>query len=184
MFRRGDSGRVLGRLHYALEPGGLLFLGKAELLLSHARILTPVEGMRCFFRRASRDAFREGAALLGIRPGERSTDISADDVRMRQEAMMSSPAGQVVVDATGRLVMSNHRANTLFGLGARQVGQPFGDLDLSVRPVELRPLLDQVLHERRTIWVREVEWSRPGPETMWFDVRSCLWPETSVARRA
>jgi two-component system, chemotaxis family, CheB/CheR fusion protein len=33
--------KILGRLHFALAPRGLLFLGKAEMLLSHKRIFDP-----------------------------------------------------------------------------------------------------------------------------------------------
>ena len=162
--------RVLGRLHYALDPGGLLFLGKAELLLSHGRILTPVEGMRRFFRKTSGDPARERALVLGIGPGGPGEE-GGNDQRIREEALLSSPAPQVVVNASGQLVLVNHRAETLFGLGARQVGQPFSDLELSSRPLELRPFLDQVLRERRTVWVREVEWARSGLESVWFDVQ-------------
>jgi len=169
-FDAETQARILRRLHYALEPDGLLFLGKAELLLSHGRLLTPVEGMRRFFRKVATDPARERALVLGTRPGDPGI-TDADDLRVRQEAMLSAPTAQVVIDASGRLVLSNHRAETLFGVSSRQAGQAFADLELSSRPVELRLLLEQVIRQRRTVWVRDVEWSRPGLDTMWFDVQ-------------
>jgi len=170
MYFDGETqARILNRLHYALEPGGLLFLGKAELLLSHGRILAPVEGMRRFFRKVVADPARERAFVLGT--AQSPAGGETDHVRVGREAMLSAPTAQVVVDSGGRLVLSNRRAETLFGLGPRQVGQTFADLELASRPVELRPLLDQVIQERRSIWVREVEWARPSLETLWFDVQ-------------
>ena len=35
--------RVLARLHFGLAPDGFLFLGKAEMLLSHADLFRPVD---------------------------------------------------------------------------------------------------------------------------------------------
>ena len=174
-FDAETQARILSRLHYALEPGGLLFLGKAELLLSHGRILAPVEGRRRFFRKVVTDPARERALVLGIGPGDvgdgGDARENADDLRVREEAVLSAPTAQVVVDSAGRLLMSNRRAEALFGLSSRQVGHHIADLELGSRPVELRPLLDQVIRERRTLWVKGVEWTRPGIETLWFDVQ-------------
>ncbi|MDQ3054648.1 MAG: PAS domain-containing protein, partial [Actinomycetota bacterium] len=174
-FDAETQARILSRLHYALEPGGLLFLGKAELVLSHGRILAPVEGRRRFFRKVVTDPARERALVLGIGPGDvgdgGDARENADDLRVREEAVLSAPTAQVVVDSAGRLLMSNRRAEALFGLSSRQVGHHIADLELGSRPVELRPLLDQVIRERRTLWVKGVEWTRPGIETLWFDVQ-------------
>lgn len=169
-FDSETQARILNRLHYALDPGGILFLGKAELLLSHGRILIPVEGMRRFFRKVTTDPARERDFVLGAGHAG-PAEAAADDLKVRQEAMLSAPTAQVVVDSTGRLVLSNRRAEAMFGVSARQAGQSFSDLELSSRPVELRPLLAQVLRERRTIWLREVQWARPGTETIWLDVQ-------------
>ncbi|MEJ7771716.1 MAG: CheR family methyltransferase [Geodermatophilaceae bacterium] len=171
-FDAETQARILSRLHYALEPGGLLFLGKAELVLSHGRILAPVEGRRRFFRKVVTDPARERALVLGIGHGDADdAGENADDLRVREEALLSAPTAQVVVDPAGRLLMSNRRAENLFGLSSRQVGHHIADLELGSRPVELRPVLDQVIRERRTLWVKGVEWTRPGIETLWFDVQ-------------
>ncbi|MDQ4036761.1 MAG: PAS domain S-box protein [Actinomycetota bacterium] len=180
-FDAETQARILQRLHYALDPGGILFLGKAELLLSHGRILVPVEGMRRFFRKVTTDPARERAFVLGAAHTAPS-DAAADDLKVRQEAMLSAPTAQIVVDSAGRLALSNRRAETLFGVSGRQAGQSFSDLELSTRPVELRSLLDQVFRERRTIWVHEVEWARPGTETIWLDVQ--VVPLAGDERRA
>src|SRR3954447_12241552 len=50
-FNAEAQSRILGRLHFALNPGGLLFLGKAEMLLSHGELFSPVDLGRRFFRK-------------------------------------------------------------------------------------------------------------------------------------
>jgi two-component system CheB/CheR fusion protein len=47
--------RVIRRLGFALKPNGVLFLGKAEMLLNHANVFEPVDLKRRFFRRVSAD---------------------------------------------------------------------------------------------------------------------------------
>ena len=41
-FNAETQGRVMNRLHFALKGTGYLFLGRAEMLISHARLFTPV----------------------------------------------------------------------------------------------------------------------------------------------
>ena len=40
-FNAETQARILGRFHFALADGGVLFLGKAEMLLSHGRAVRP-----------------------------------------------------------------------------------------------------------------------------------------------
>ncbi|HEY0038728.1 MAG TPA: protein-glutamate O-methyltransferase CheR, partial [Longimicrobium sp.] len=40
-FNAEVQGRVLARFHFALEPEGVLFLGKAEMMRSHGNLVTP-----------------------------------------------------------------------------------------------------------------------------------------------
>src|SRR5204862_5539292 len=42
-FDAETQARILKRLHFALTPGGVLFLGKAEMLLSHTNLFSPVD---------------------------------------------------------------------------------------------------------------------------------------------
>ena len=53
MYMNGDTQRnVLGRLHFALAPRGVLFLGHAEMLLSHTDRFSPVNMDSRIFRKA------------------------------------------------------------------------------------------------------------------------------------
>ncbi len=162
-FNAETQAKVVGRFHFALAPDGVLFLGKAEMLLGHNSLFAPVDLKRRFFGRIATDV-----------PAERDLDrfdgLPAMD-QVRQAALASSPVAQVVISTDGRLALANDAATRLFGLSARDLGRPFQDLDLSYRPVDLRTSIDEAADERRDVWLREIEWSRSPGERAWFDVQ-------------
>ena len=167
-FNAETQAQIIRRMHFALRPSGVLFLGKAEMLLSHLELFAPLELKRRFFRRVGtrsleRRARSESAAA--------DTDHPSDVMRLRDEALLSAPAAQVVVAISGELVASNRRAEALFGIGPRDVGRPFQDLEVSYRPIELRSSMQQALRDRRAVWVHDVEWSRPGVDPVSLDVQ-------------
>jgi two-component system CheB/CheR fusion protein len=45
-FNAETQAQILARFHFALNPTGVLFLGKAEMLLTHANLFVPVE-LKC-----------------------------------------------------------------------------------------------------------------------------------------
>src|SRR5262245_66176664 len=53
-FNAETQARILSRFHFALAPGGVLFLGKAEMLLSHSGMFSPVDLKRRVFRAVPR----------------------------------------------------------------------------------------------------------------------------------
>jgi two-component system, chemotaxis family, CheB/CheR fusion protein len=162
--------RILGRLHYALNPTGLLFLGKAEMLLSHNRLFAPVDLTRRFFRkRDDVPALDRRTAVLAARTVTAGADEDLD--RLRREALLSGPAAQLAIDGEGRLTVVNHQAERLFGVEQRDVGRPFQDLEVSYRPVELRGAIAEAAQARRPLWLRGVERRRVGQEPQLFDVQ-------------
>jgi two-component system CheB/CheR fusion protein len=169
-FNAETQATILRRLNFALEPHGVLFLGKAEMLLSHGELFKPIDLKRRFFSKVAEPAIREHANLLiGMAP--RRTDPNPQDRRrLYEEALAASPLAQVIIDAEGRLAMSNHKADEMFFLTRSEIGRPFQDLELSYRPAELRSALQQVTAEQRANWVREVEWNRPDSK-QWLDIQ-------------
>jgi two-component system CheB/CheR fusion protein len=169
-FNAEAQARIMRRLHFALRPTGVLFLGKAEILLSHDDLFAPIDAKRRFFRRIGPD---DGRTILpsgggGGRPaGDGSDPVTG---RLRDEAFGAGSGAQVVIDRNGRLSASNSRAGALFGLVARDQGRPFQDLELSYRPAELRSALERSTTDRRPQWIREVPWSR-GDQSLWFDIQ-------------
>jgi two-component system, chemotaxis family, CheB/CheR fusion protein len=168
-FNAETQARVISRLGFALRQNGVLFLGKAEMLLNHASVFEPIDLKRRFFRRIRGD-LAEGAGFGAVvRPGARAI-VFDNASRLRSEILLTSPIAQIGVAADGRLAMVNHRAHDMLGLSDRDLGRPFQDLEISYRPIELRSHLAAVTESRAPVWLREVEWRRTGPEAVYVDV--------------
>jgi len=178
-FNAEQQARIVQRLHFALNPTGVLFIGKAETLWSHAQLFQTTDVKRRFFRKVLVEPVRD--RVLDVTAGLMATGDPerADAARLRQQALLSSPVAHVVVDRDGNLALANHRAEALFNIGARDVGRPFQDLELSYRPLELRSHIQQALADRRALVLRDVEWSRSGGEQVYVEVQIIPLPEAT-----
>jgi two-component system CheB/CheR fusion protein len=161
-FNAETQAKIVGRFHFALAPDGVLFLGKAEMLLGHGSLFEPLDLKRRFFAKVAIDESRT--------PQQQTSEL-VDIDRVLEAALAASPVAQVVLSTDGRLVLANDSATHLFGLSARDLGRPFRDLELSYRPVDLRTSIDLADTERRDVWLREIEWTRAPGERAWFDIQ-------------
>lgn len=169
-FNAETQGRVLGRFHFALAPRGLLFLGKAEMLLSHTRIFDPVDLKRRTFRRSPGTPTGLGDLVAHARgTPERAGEVGGLD-ELREHAFSASPVAQVVVTGDDIVALINQQAELVFGLSPRDIGRPMRDLEISYRPVELRAYVEQSKVERRAIRIKDVEWSRSPGDVVWFEI--------------
>ena len=169
-FNAETQAKIVNRFHLAMNEDAVLFLGKAEMLLSHGELFQPVDLKRRFFRKVPRPN-GNGVRLL---TGNGYADTSADPAglaSLRAEGLVTSPVATLLVSNDGLLAFSNQRAEALFGLSARDIGRPFRDLEVSYRPIELRAYIDQVRSERRPTWIREVEAHRGPTETTYLDIQ-------------
>ncbi len=168
-FNRETQLRVLGRFHYALNEGGFLFLGKAEMLLTHANLFVPVEGDRRVFRKVPQpDARARLLHAAAANPKEAGKMI--DDPRLREAAFDIDPTAEIVLDATGVVVLINDRARGLFGLTPEDVGRPLRDLAISYRPTDLRVAIDEATADRRAITRRDLAWPAASGEARILDM--------------
>jgi two-component system CheB/CheR fusion protein len=168
-FNAETQSRILSRLHFALAPNGVLFLGKAEMLLSHNKLFNPIDLKRRIFRKVAsplplNGRFLAETPLAPARPPMEGMDL------LRHAALMASPLAQVVVTADGLIAICNRQAEELFGVSDRDVGRPFSDVTLSYRPAELRHHIDRAQEERRIIRVTAIEYMR-GDETLYIEVQ-------------
>jgi two-component system, chemotaxis family, CheB/CheR fusion protein len=85
-FNVETQARVLSRLHFALEDDGFLFLGRAELLLSHGRAFHPVElRHRVFAKAAPEEGRTDGPRPLPAPASPRRRDEDPTrSVRLRR----------------------------------------------------------------------------------------------------
>jgi two-component system, chemotaxis family, CheB/CheR fusion protein len=165
-FNAEAQARILARFQFALADGGLLFLGKAETLLTHSGSFAAVDAKRRIFTKAGGNRLDDRQITA-----EAVRSLPAEDVvqRLRQAASDMAPVPQLLVDNTGRIVHVNGQLRAHFGITSRDVGRPLQDLELSYRPFELRSSIDRAYAERRPVAQSEVEWRGPDG-TSFFDL--------------
>ncbi|MGC7099152.1 CheR family methyltransferase [Amycolatopsis lurida] len=168
-FNAETQTKILGRLHFALAPRGLLFLGKAEMLLSHTRIFEPVDLKRRLFRKTVTAPAGTGQFPTHALSHDRTGEIGSLD-QLRDYAYSTSPVAQVVVTGDDIVALINQQAEQIFGLSNRDVGRPLRDLELSYRPVELRGYVEQAKIDRRGIRIKDAEWQRGPGEVIWLEI--------------
>jgi two-component system CheB/CheR fusion protein len=154
-FTAETQSRILGRFHFALSATGVLLLGKAEMLLSHGSMFTPVDLRRRVFKKAARPHQHNGMLLGDVPAATARGELTGLD-ELRNEALLASPLAQIVVTADGLVALVNRQAEQMFGLSSHDVGLPFRDLEVSYRPLELRRHLEQAQSDRRTVRITDV----------------------------
>jgi two-component system CheB/CheR fusion protein len=155
-FNAETQARILDRFHFALNETGVLFLGKAEMLLTHANIFVPLSLQHRIFRRVSSPNRRNRLLTLPqIDEPEASNGID-QHVRLRELAFDAVPVAQIVVSRNNILVLANAPAQLMFGINFLDLGRPLQDLEISYRPLELRAPIDQVASDRRPIIISDV----------------------------
>ena len=169
-FNAQVQARILSRFHFALGDGGLLFLGKAEMMRAHGDLFRPVDLRARIFGKVARGSVRDRLLLMAPSVGGDGGEKLQRQVRLREAALDAHNAAQLVVDPRGGLVLANARARYLFGLASADLGRPLRDLTVSYRPVELRSRIEEVLASRVADTVSGVELPLPDGELHVFDV--------------
>jgi two-component system, chemotaxis family, CheB/CheR fusion protein len=144
--------RILSRLHYALDPGGILFLGKAESKLSYSTAFEAVDPRwRIFSKNHAADAkaiTRWSPLRSGVLMG--NNDRSSQDQELAKVKLYYGALLEVLepgifsLDANDVIINDNKSALELWGLsGSKLVGQHIGESALK----GLCPELPQKIEE-------------------------------------
>ncbi len=170
-FNSESQEKVIPRFLFALNEGGVLFLGKAEsLLVSHSGF-APLDARLRIFKKVvpgeGRDGYG-GPAFASDDPPRTAGPVEPD--RLRAIVLDADPSAQVIIDPSGVVVMINAAARQLFHLTQRDVGRAIHELELSYRPVELRSIIERVRADRRTIITSDIKLA-VGSEERWFEVQ-------------
>ncbi|MFO1039468.1 MAG: CheR family methyltransferase [Geminicoccaceae bacterium] len=146
--------RVLPMFHYALRPGGFLFLGSAENVSQQADLFTPLDRKHRLFRRNDSTGtalefplLAPGAGRGGITIAESAQDSTTATLALRRaveaEVLERFAPAHVVVDHQGDVVFQSPRTGKYLELPA---GQPSNQLLLMARKglrLELRSALQE-----------------------------------------
>jgi two-component system CheB/CheR fusion protein len=171
-FNSDAQGKILARFHFALRDDGILFLGKAEMLLSHAALFTPVNLMYRIFAVSQRAGIRERLLVLAQTGDEETGANLIRYSRQRDLAFDTSPIIQLVVDDAGRLTMANEQARSAFGLRMNDINRPLKDLEVSYRPVDLRGIIDQAKDSGQSVEISDIQRLLPEGKIQYFDLQA------------
>ena len=166
-FNAETQGRIMTRFDFALNQGGFLLLGKAEMLFTHLKAFVPLDLRRRVFVKSGELDLRDRLLMM---PAGLDDDRSEGGLAVNfNTAFDAAPIAQLIVDTSGVLAMANRGARELFGIDSKDVGRPVQDLELSYRPVELRSLIDQAQGDARPVSLKHVAWQR-GDRRQYLDV--------------
>jgi len=168
-FNAETQENILHRFHFAIKDTGFLFLGKAEMLLTHANIFTPVNLQHRIFRRVP--GINRNRRLLLPQLFEPNLGQPLESCwQLRETAFDAIPIPQLIVDIEGTLVLANTQARSVFALNLLDLGRPLQDLEISYRPLELRSHIDRVYQERRLIIITDIERHLRNAKNQYLDV--------------
>ena len=170
-FNAESQGRILARFHFALNDGGVLFLGRAETLSPHGNTFEPTDLARRIFRKAPKSSLVERAQLFDQATSAPNAALPARDLVIFLSALETSQTAQIILDLNETLVYTNERARTTFGLGPQSIGSSFQDLSFAL-PANLRAAVEETIRERRIIDLKDVRWVSPSDQKeLYFSVR-------------
>jgi two-component system, chemotaxis family, CheB/CheR fusion protein len=121
--------RVLARFRYALRPGGILFLGKSELIPIAGKLFAPVDMTRRIYRRAERaeppkvdeehlaSAVEQEDIVRAAAEGEGKRPPAA----VHRDALLSVPIPVIAASLDGTVTLWNAAAARLWKKPARDV---------------------------------------------------------------
>jgi two-component system CheB/CheR fusion protein len=167
-FTAETQARILAHFNFALNERGFLFLGKSEMLITHADLFTPANVRARVFRKVTRANLRERLAFVAAEPA--SVPNGDESVRLRRDSIDASPVAQIVVDSDEVVTLANQKARTLFGLTPRDIGRPLRDLEVSYRPLDLRSALQQAYDSREPVRLGWARWSGRNGDDATLDV--------------
>jgi two-component system CheB/CheR fusion protein len=134
---------ILSRLHYALEPGGILFLGRSESQLTNSVQFQRLNGRWRIFRRLDTSATIEPRVELTpageIAGDDRRSQEEVVRLRLHQRYLMESlRAGAIILGADDTIVQHNNAILSLYGLSSATLsGKRLQDTDIPMRTPEL-----------------------------------------------
>jgi len=92
-FNAQTKVRILSPLAFALRPGGVLFLGRAEMLLTHAELFEPID-LKRFFRKVRASGPIENEPTPSRSSLMRRRDPADEWPLVRSEAFLASPVAR------------------------------------------------------------------------------------------
>jgi two-component system CheB/CheR fusion protein len=169
-FNSETQSKILSRFHFALNDTGFLFLGKAEMLFTHASLFQPVDLRRRVFKKVPRVTLRDRLLIMTQSGDEEAANHLSKHVRFREAAFDAGPVAQIVSDLNGYLTLANERARALLNINLSDLGRPLPEYEMVFRIPDLRVKLEEVHSERRPMLLKEVDWGTSSGDIRTLEV--------------
>jgi len=171
MYFNGEAQRfILQRFYFGLNSKGFLFLGKAEMLLTHGDLFTPINSQYRIFQCLSKNTDRENTPRL-FQPYISEDKVINQHWQLQELAFESALNAQIIVDQDGDLVRTNGSARNFFNVSLEDVGKPLYSLEVSHHPVELKPLIEQVYREKKALKIKDVSYQANDESEKYLDIQ-------------
>jgi two-component system CheB/CheR fusion protein len=146
---------VLKRFHYALEPNGIMFLGKAESLLLHSDLFTPLHAKWRIFKKV-RSKEDHNHPPISLHFADYGKSRAREELMLLKEYYQSilDTVGQsiVVLDQDGKVDSANPATTNLWALDSVPAdGALLQDSALGKRCPELVSRVDEARSHRGTV---------------------------------
>jgi two-component system, chemotaxis family, CheB/CheR fusion protein len=149
-FDSRAQSQILTRLHYALEPHGVLFIGKASSLVGAGQLYRPINSKYRIFERADSPVERRdgGAAVSGEGPRETIDDF----LGLQHSALLDTlEPGVLILDAKDMVLTENASIARLWGIKNQLVNKPLSDTELGSLCPDLFFHLEQTREENKPV---------------------------------
>src|SRR6266404_671586 len=140
--------RILSQFHYALDPGGIMFLGKSESQLTNSSQFRRINARWRIFKRMTGDDVTDNAVVLAEPRASRKQPVSQDKedlegMRLQSRNLLESlRVGVFVLGPDDSIIQNNSAALSLCGLAPADLsGKRLQDTDVSMRIPDLGPHL-------------------------------------------
>ncbi len=131
-FNAETQAKILNRFHFALNNKGILFLGKAEMMLTHTNIFTPVNLQHRIFRRVPTKNRRDRLLYLTQTANNDIPNGLVRQQRIQELAFDAGSVAQIIIDFNGNLVLANTLARSMFNINLLDIEHTYSDRRLLV----------------------------------------------------
>src|SRR5215472_8596439 len=158
-FDATAQAHIMGRIKYALNEGGVLFLGKSESQLKRNSEFMPIDPRWRIFQRRSASGGSTVPEITGEDMEQESKERTRQElerIKLYYETVLSTlEPGVLVVDAADRVITENDKILKLWEFSSKLIGHKLQETELWHRCPELK---------------EQMEASRAnGPKTVNFD---------------
>jgi len=148
--------KILASFQFALSPGGYLFLGKSEALVTRTQMFDVVDLRQHILRKEGTGG--DVTAMAPVATPRAGGAGRADGGRPMEALFEQNVVAQVVIDASGSIVLANRAARRMFSIGSAELGRHLREAQLYHRPADLRTPIERAQRERRPVVIYDVPW--------------------------